>query len=236
MRVLLTRPLQAAIETAAKLEQRGRQALVEPLLQIIIEPGPPVDVSNFALLILTSANGADAAAARLADRLIPVLAVGPATASAARSHGFPNVHEADGNGVQGIITSLSRMSLPKTRPLLHISGAQVAGDLQAEAEKRGFTLERMKLYRAHAATELSAAAVEGLKERRFDAVMLFSPRTAAIFESLVAKAALQDTLTGTCACVISENAAKPLESLNFRKVLVAKEPTTQAMLDLLDEL
>ena len=68
MRVLLTRPLDAAQETADALRARGHDALIEPLLTIVNEPGPVLDVSAYALLVLTSANGARAAAGCIGSR------------------------------------------------------------------------------------------------------------------------------------------------------------------------
>lgn len=236
MRVLITRPLDAARDTAAELHSRGHDAIVEPLLTIFIEQGPPVDAARYARLILTSANGARAAAARMADREIPVLAVGPATAAEARARGFTQVIMADGNGIEGIVSALARVPAKDDRPLLHVAGTDVAGDLAAEARKLGLTLERMTLYRAIAAEALSQQACEALKADHIDAVMFFSPRTAEIFARLAHDEALGPHLGRVCACVISQNAAKALKSLTFGKVLVAKETTADAMLDLLDDL
>lgn len=236
MRVLITRPLDAAQDTAAELRSRGHDAIVEPLLTIFIEQGAPVDAGRYERLILTSANGARAAAARMADREIPVLAVGPATAAEASARGFTQVTMADGNGIAGIVTALARLPAKGDRPLLHVAGTDVAGDLAAEARKLGLTLERMTLYRAVAAETLSQQAREALKAGQIDAVMFFSPRTAEIFARLAHDEALGPQLGRVCACVISQNAAKALKSLTFGKVLVAQETTADAMLDLLDDL
>lgn len=236
MRVLITRPLDAAQDTAAELRSRGHDAIVEPLLTIVIEQGPPVDAGRYARLILTSANGARAAAARMTDRQIPVLAVGPATAAEARARGFTQVIMADGNGIAGIVTALARLPATGDRPLLHVAGTDVAGDLAAEARKLGLTLERMTLYRAVATPSLSRNACEALKAGQIDAVMFFSPRTAEIFARLAHDEGLGQHLGRLGACVISQNAARALKSLTFGKVLVAQETTVGAMLDLLDDL
>jgi uroporphyrinogen-III synthase len=236
MRVLLTRPLDAAQETADALRARGHDALIEPLLTIVNEPGPVLDVSAYALLVLTSANGARAAAARMEDRTLPVLAVGPATAAEARKAGFSHVQEADGNGTDGIMSFLARMPRASDRPILHVSGTEVAGDLQAKAQQHGLKLERKTLYRAVAAEALSPGTCAALRNHEIDAAMFFSPRTAEIFASLVARAASTQHLATITACVISHNAAKALKPLTFRKVLVAQDTTVGAMLGLLDDM
>lgn len=236
MRVLITRPLDAAHDTAAELRSRGHDAIIEPLLTIIIEQGPPLDTGRYARLVLTSANGAHAAATRMADRRIPVLAVGPATAAEARARGFTQVTEADGNGIDGIVSALARLPAKDHRPLLHVAGTDVAGDLAAQARKLGLNLERMTLYRAVAAGALSDGTREMLKSGQVDVAMFFSPRTAEIFARLAHAAGIGQHLGRICACVISQNAANALKSLTFGKVLVAKETTAGAMVDLLDDL
>jgi len=236
MRVLITRPLDAARDTVAELKLRGHDAIVEPLLAIVIEHGPPVDAARYARLVLTSANGARAAATRMADREIPVLTVGPATAAQARALGFTQVTEADGNGIGGIVSALARLPARGDRPLLHVAGTDVAGDLAAEARKLGLTLERMTLYRAVAADTLSDSTREALKAGHIDAAMFFSPRTAEIFARLAQEAGIGQHLGHVCACVISQNAANALKSLTFGKVLVAQQTTVGAMVDLLDDL
>lgn len=236
MRVLITRPIEAARETAAALAARGHEPLVEPLLSIRIEPGPAIDVGAFHGLVLTSANGARAAAARIVERAIPVIAVGPATAAQARASGFTAVEEADGNGTDGIVAHLARKPVTDSRPLLHISGADVAGDLLARVQALGLTIERRTLYKAVAATRLTPAMQQALKEHTLHAALFFSPRSSEIFARLVAEAALEPALAGVCACVISQNAADALKLRTFRKVLVAKDTTTEAVMDLLDKL
>lgn len=236
MRVLLTRPLDAAHDTAAELRSRGHDAIIEPLLTIIIEQGPPLDTGRYARLVLTSANGARAAATRMADREIPVLAVGPATAAEALALGFTQVTEADGNGIEGIVSALARLPANGNRPLLHVAGTDVAGDLAAQARKLGLNLERMTLYRAVAADALSDQTREALKAGHIEAAMFFSPRTAEIFARLAHEAGIGEHLGHVRACVISQNAAKALKSLTFGKVLVAQQTTASAMVDLLDDL
>lgn len=236
MRVLVTRPLDAAEETADALRAKGHEARLEPLLTIAIDKGPTLDVSTYGRLVLTSANGARAAAARIQDRAIPVLAVGPATADEARRAGFSEVQQADGNGIEGIVSCLSRMPRTSERPMLHVSGADIAGDLQAEADRLGLKLERKALYKAVPSETLSARTCDELRIHGIDAVLFFSPRTAEIFASLVARAGLGQHLATITACVISHNAAKALKPLTFRKVLVAKDTTAGALLGLLDDM
>lgn len=236
MRVLLTRPIEDARDTAASLLALGHEPLIEPLLRIEIETGPPVDTRPYRLVILTSMNGVRAARHRLPNRRTPVLAVGAATAEEARRVGFDDVYLADGNGTEGILSALSRMDRTDPRPLLHLSGADTAGDLQPAALQLGLRLERMQLYKAHAAESFSASATEALTRQTIDAAMFFSPRTASIFCELATQAGLEAQLAGVWACAISTNTARSLSAITFRKVLVAEYTSSQAMLDLLQHM
>lgn len=233
MRVLVTRPVEAAAETIAALKARGHDALIEPLLAIHIADGPPVATDGYARLILTSANGARAAGRRLASRSIPVLAVGPATAEAARQQGFAEVETASGQGVAGIVEHLAESPGPRDRPLLHVTGTEVAGDLVGALAGLGLQIDRLQLYRAEQVPGLSAGLVESLKAGSIGAALFFSPRTAEIFCGHIRAAGLEATLAPVIACAISTNAARSLNALGFRKVLVAKETSLDAMVDLL---
>jgi uroporphyrinogen-III synthase len=236
MRVLLTRPIDDAKDTAAALQASGHEAVIEPLLRIEIEAGPAVDTTPYRLLVITSMNGARAARQRLTDRNVPILAVGAATAEEARRGGFSNVSIADGNGTNGIVSALSRLDKSDPRPLLHVSGTDTAGDLQYAARQLGLRLERAQLYRAHAVEAFSIATTEAIARQAIDAVMFFSPRTALIFCNLATRAGLDARLDGIWACAISSNTARSLSAITFRKVLVAEDSSAQAMIDLLQQI
>ena len=97
MRVWVTRPEEDAAELAEALRAEGVEVLVEPLLRIVYTDGPPLDLTGVQALIATSANGVRAFARRNQQRDVPVLAVGAATARAARAAGFTSVESAAGD-------------------------------------------------------------------------------------------------------------------------------------------
>ena len=97
MRVLVTRPLDDARATEARLKSRGHEAVVVPLLQVKFHDGPEIDLSGVQAILATSANGVRAFAQRSARRDLPVFAVGPQTARSAKLAGFSDVKSADGD-------------------------------------------------------------------------------------------------------------------------------------------
>lgn len=230
MRVLITRPFEDAEPLAARLQALGHTTLVEPLIDIVFADGPEVDLTGVQALLFTSANGARAAARRTPARNVPVLAVGPATAAAARSLGFTNVTESTGEGVEGLAATIRATRDPKAGALLHVTGTVTAGDLKASLVPQGFTVRVERLYEARAAQNLSGAIAAELEGGLIDAALFFSPRTADLFVALIRAANFETACAKMRALALSPAVAKALGHLPFRAVETAAHPTADALL------
>src|SRR5689334_6266641 len=130
MRVLVTRPVDDANETAALLHARGHDAIVAPLLEVRYHDGHPLHLDAIQGLLATSANGVRAFARRTSRRDFAVFAVGSQTAQAARDAGFSDVRNADGDAGT-LAQTVQASASPQDGPLLHVSGAEAAGRLAA---------------------------------------------------------------------------------------------------------
>jgi uroporphyrinogen-III synthase len=231
-RILITRPREDAEPLAAELVRRGFSALVQPMLEIRTLDGPPLNLEGVQALLCTSANGVRATAARTTRRDLPVLAVGDATARAARDAGFAQVESAGGD-----VESLARLAAGRLDPaagrLLHAAGTAVAGDLAGDLGRAGFTVERHVLYAAEPVTELGHDAVQGLYAGTIDAVLFFSPRTGRSFVKVVQKAGLADRLGGVVALCLSEAVGTAVRTVDWQAIHVARQPDQAALLDLL---
>jgi uroporphyrinogen-III synthase len=232
LRALVTRPREEAEGLAAALAARGVGALIEPMMQIsLLDAG--IDLAGVQTVLCTSANGVRALARASAERNVPLLAVGDATAARARAEGFAHVASAGGDA--GDLVRLAAESLDaQGGRLLHVSGSAVAGDLAAELGAHGFAVERKVLYEARPVPALSAAATSALGAGAIDFALFFSPRTAAIFARLAAAAGVRDSCGTVAALSISAAADKPLDALPWRERRIAKRPDQSALLDLLD--
>ncbi|MBA16496.1 MAG: uroporphyrinogen-III synthase [Sphingomonas sp.] len=105
------RPEPGNAATAGRIEALGRRAIRLPLFETRAMPWEAPDPERFDCLIFTSANGVRHAGPGVAPlKHLPVLAVGSATASAARAAGFR----------------------------VAITGSDDAAALLAEAERSGF--------------------------------------------------------------------------------------------------
>src|SRR4051794_41252334 len=92
------------------------------MLEIRTLDGPPLDLEGVQALLCTSANGVRATAARTTRRDLPVLAVGDATARAARDVGFAHVESAGGD-VEGLARLAARRLDSAARRLPPSAGA-----------------------------------------------------------------------------------------------------------------
>jgi uroporphyrinogen-III synthase len=234
VRFIVTRPEEEARAVAARLEAAGREVVLAPLLAIAGRAAV-IPQHDYQAVLVTSANGARALA-RHPDRQrlegVAVHAVGPASAAAMREAGWRRVGQAGGD-VKALIEQVRRDLDPASGPLLYVSGDTVAGDLEGTLRAAGFAVERVVLYAAEPATALPEAAARALVEQRTDGVLLYSPRTAAVWVGLVAAAGL-----GAAAarlrhlCLSQAVAARVGAAFPEAPVAVAERPDEEAMVAL----
>lgn len=233
-RALVTRPRAEAAELAAVLAVRGIAAVIEPLLEIAYRDTPAPDFAGVQAILCTSSNGVRALARLSGERQLPLFAVGAASAHEALVQGFARVEGAGGGSAADLARLVVDRLSPAAGKLLHAAGSAVAGDLAGELRAHGFAVERVVLYEAHAATELSAATKAALAEGAIDFALFFSPRTAATFVRLVKDAGLATVVSAVTAVSISSAANAALDPLRFRARLVADHPSEAALLAMLD--
>ncbi len=234
-RILITRPEEDARPLADALHQRGIATLLEPLLAIrtLPEMAAPLaeDLAGIQAILFTSANGVRAFADLSSRRDIGVLAVGDATAAAARAAGFSAVESAGGD-VNALADLARRRLKPAGGPLFHAAGSAVAGDLARLLSEAGFTLRRRMLYESRPADAFTLESRAALLAGEIGQVVLFSPRTAATFVKLAQGAAL-DCRRMTALC-LSPAVAEAAGALSWRAIRIAAHPDLSSMLALID--
>jgi uroporphyrinogen-III synthase len=217
-RVAITRALPEAERTAEKLRALGAEAVVAPLLEVK-DRAFDADLSGVQAFLFTSANGVRASARKIADRTLPALTVGDATARAAREAGFVDVRSAGGD--VAALSALANASLdPKVGTLLYLSGADVAADLVGWLIAAGFTATRRIVYEARV-----VAALPAIYNQPFDIIAFHSARAARAFAAFGAPNAAQ--MTAAC---ISEAVAKAAGAkVKWGRVIVASAPQDEAL-------
>jgi len=234
MRILVTRPQPDADQTAELLRARGHDAIVCPLMEIVPSSAPEnLNAQEFQAILITSANGVRAFAQATPARDMRMFTVGAASAEAARKEGFTHVESAEGD--VGTLAALVGQSLdPVAGKLLHVAGSVTAGDLSGILGSYGFEIEKMTLYQAKTADILPVIAKNSLQRQEFDAVVLFSPRTARIFTDLVGQAGLAEYLGNITALCLSPAVAGGLNSEDFLDVRVSYTPDHPGILEVID--
>ncbi len=238
--VLVTRPAGEAERTAAALAGAGFDARIEPLLTFEHLPDAPAligDLGEASALLFTSVNGVRAFAAASSRRDLPVYAVGPTTAEAAQEAGFSQVEAAEGD-----VEALARLvqaRLGATGPeavagtLLHVAGESVAGDLAGRLSALGFRVRRVALYRARTADGLSPSTRDTVLAGEIDAVMLFSPRTARTFVTLIRTAGGEAACRRIVAACLSPAVAESAAGIEWAAMAVAAVPTEASAIEAL---
>jgi uroporphyrinogen-III synthase len=232
MRILVTRPREDSERLAEKLEAMGHEVLIEPLFTIEPELGAPLDLDGVQALLLTSANGVRALALRSERRDIPVLAVGDATAAAARDFGFAQVESAGGD-VEDLADLVRARLRPDGGALLHAAGSVTAGDLAGNLGAAGYDVRRVVLYRAEPVGALSAETAAALRDGRIDLAVFFSPRTARTFVSLVKAAGLESACARIAVLGLSQAVLDAASEIGWAAHGAAAEPTEASLLDAL---
>ena len=234
MRVLVTRPQEDARPLADQLTARGAEPVLVPLLTIARIEDAEVDLDRVQALLFTSANGLRAFAGSSEVRSLPVYAVGDATARAAGDAGFAAVASAGGD-VDDLARLVAERLDPSTGALFHAAGRDVAGDLAGLLSARGFDVRRAVLYRAVSAATLPANLADDLRRGRLDGVLLFSPRSASSFVSLVSAAGLISTLTHVTLYALSQAVAEAAGQASWAGIRVALRPEQGALLELVGQ-
>lgn len=235
MHLLITRPGDDGARLADILRAMGHDPIIEPLLTIRNFGGPAVDLVGVQAILATSANGVRAIAGRSSERAIPLLAVGDATARAAKEAGFLDVSSAAGD-VDALAALVRERLDPAKGPLVHVAGSEVAGDLAGQLGARddqpGFTVRREVLYESEPAYSLSPSTIAAIKEERIDGVLAYSPRTALTLARLIRKARLVRDCRRIELLCLSQAVADAANDIPWAQTRIATEPTQEAMLAL----
>jgi uroporphyrinogen-III synthase len=115
--LVILRPEPGASATADQARAMGMAVLAIPLFEVVPVEWSAPDPAQYDAIVMTSANAVRHGGAEL-ERLkgLPVLAVGPATAAAARAAGFSVTVIGEGGARD--------MSLPAGDRLLHLAGRE----------------------------------------------------------------------------------------------------------------
>lgn len=212
-RVAVLRPEPGNAATCARARAAGLDVTALPLF--VVEPLPwiPPDPAEHDALLLTSANSVRHAGAGLsAFARLPVLAVGAATADAARMAGL-DVMMAGSHDAAALIAD----SGARWHRLLHLGGRETT-------IAAGGIVTRSILVYASVARPVDDAAIAGLAGA---VPLLHSARAAATFAALADRAGLD---RATMAVAAISDAVAVAAGAGWAAVAIAPAPTDAALI------
>lgn len=250
MRVLVTRPQPGADRTAARLEAMGHDTVKLPLFEsrVTATPGDLPDATEIDGILATSARAFSmfgSAGVPHAYRRLPVYAVGPATAEAARNAGFSKVYEGagsardlaarvTGDGIEtGVVAGaeIGRLMRP-----LYLAGqprrAVIEEALDA-ARMRHTVLECYRMDEISYATDYFKTRVLTLP---IDAVLFYSANAAMRFSGLMTAQMPGEAMDSARFGCMSAEVAAALPIAWRRRAFVAAHPDEASLLASLGQL
>ena len=167
MRIVVTRPESRAEELVRRLEARGHEVVVCPLIATEPLGDDPIDVGAYDWVVVTSRTGAELLARRARGRWPEIAAIGPGTAEALRERGHEPALVPSVSTQEGLVAELPR---PPGRVLF--AGAESARGYLAEQLDADF----VQLYRT--------VELEPAEPPSGDLVVLASASAARVFGRL----------------------------------------------------
>lgn len=233
--VLVTRPAEAAAETAAIVAALGFDVVRAPALRRVrLDRLTRGDVADAQAAVVTSAAGVAALAEDLPPDLFPprCFAVGQATAAAARRAGMREV-SVGGGDAESLLPILKALD-PATGVVLFLLGREVARPLAPSLEAAGFAVRVKTVYGADRAPALAPEAVAALRAERVAAALFLSRRTVEAFVALAAAAGVTERLRRVAAvCNSAQTAEGGGDDAAFARILIAREPTLASAVEVL---
>jgi uroporphyrinogen-III synthase len=213
-RVLVLRPEPGASATVERARGRGLDAVAIPLFDIEPVAWEAPQADGFDGLLLTSANAVRCGGPLLEKlRALPVYAVGPATAEAARDAGF-QLATSGGAGVERLLSSID----PKLK-LLHL-----AGEDRKPPRRPKQDIKRVTVYRSRARVQVDLTAAQN------SVALIHSPRAALRFSELIGDCRNSVTIAAI-SCETAEAAGR-----GWAAVEIADAPNDESLLVLTERL
>lgn len=231
MSIWLTRPHDDSRPMAELLAEHHIPTIIAPLTEI-----EPVAVTwpqrTPDAILLTSRHAARALAdAPSAWRALPIYCVGPATAQAARTHGFDHITTVE-TGVMDLLPLLREKHAGQH--VLYPSGEDIKLDVAPLLAAHGITVERIIVYGAPATSQLPPALLSAFETHALTGVIFASPRAVHIARDLLTHYDLTaDAARLDLYCLSVDIAAEAARHIGGAQVYACPLPSYNAMMELL---
>ena len=234
MRIALTRPAPESDALARRLAAAGHDAVVVPVMAIaplaVDLPAAGIDA-----VVLTSRHATAGLTPAQRERLapLPALAVGAASAAAARAAGFKDVRTAGADAAA--LRDLARLTLPHGHRVLYLAGIVHKPALPDALRGDGRSVTVLPTYDA-VPVAWDATTVEALRAAPPDAWLHFSARSAALAAEQMTGAGLGDAFREAAHLCLSADVASSLHRVGAAKVTIADRPTCESLVQAVSQI
>jgi uroporphyrinogen-III synthase len=235
MRLVVTRPQPDADRQADILRARGHQVFLEPLLHVEYRDVGRLPLDGVQALVATSRNALRALARNEAlakAKKLPLFAVGGATATMAETLGMETVIAGAGSS-DALAPLVAEQCRPEDGAILHVAGAQLAGDVKGDLEKLGFTVRQEQVYSTIPAAAFSLELRQAISDGEVDGAILMSPLTARTWADLARAAGLEAEAARLAYFCLSQAVGRELSGIGAERIFVAAAPREDDLLALI---
>ena len=228
MRIGVFRAAGDGRRTAIRLAERGHEAILAPVLNIVAT-GATVQVGTADALVFTSAHAPEALAAH-PDGLahlqhLPCWCVGARTTTAARSAGFTQIRTGPGDAVSLAAAIAAGDRLAR---LTLVAGRDRKPDLEVGLSRAGLALSVVEAYAAEAVPGWPVAVAARLSGMQ--GALHYSRRSAELTFSLADAAGLGEGFRAATHYCLSEDIRCALQDLGVKDAEVAVRPDEDSLL------
>ncbi|MGO9389198.1 uroporphyrinogen-III synthase [Rhodoblastus sp.] len=225
MRVLVTRPHDQAAQTAQKLVALGHHPFLAPVLEIVPTGAHPSDEA-FDLLLATSTQAFFGFPPSNAIAALPLACVGAKTADVGQKLGL-SVHcvGADSEALAAML-----LAEGNAKSALYLAGRERKGLLERLLRAKDWRVEIVETYEARPVTAWPESIRAALARKEIDAVLHYSPRSAALALALMGR----DSARFLCHfCLSVETASVCRDWASEEKIIASSQPDEESLMTLL---
>ena len=233
MKVLITRAEPAASQTAKNLTEKGHEAIVLPLFEVV-DTLVNIPEQNYDGIIFTSKNAVDVLESRnwaIPNPDVPVFCVGEKTEKAAQTLGFKKTYSANGGGA-ALVSFMSTMELENNR-MLYFSTPDKSFDMKEALEPHKICVETLDIYRAQPVTPEHKQLERAISAVQDGFIFTYSALSSKHLAKLLISTDLTQELKKCTLISISSHAVKPLELIDWKDILIAPTPQEDKMIALM---
>lgn len=233
-KILITRPQEDFGRTADSVTQLGFEAISAPSLLFETLDFDHVELEDYAALVFTSANGVRALKNHKNMNQLACYVVGKNTAKVAKQLGFEVLVQGD-NDVVSLAEKIEIDYRDRgfSKPLLHISGTHMAGNLSKILAEKLIVTERIQAYIMQEVNEVSPRLNAAIKEGKIAAILFYSTRSAKIFIKNMQKHGLLSKIFEIPTFCLSKNIADAVARPYLKNIYFVNRPDEAKLLKLM---